>query len=274
MPRQYTHEEYVSKLKSKKPHLRCTQKYKGSFVELKHRCMKQGHGVFTATPNNLLAKGNCPKCGYANRGREMWTDAHFRKLCQGTSATPLEPYKGNAIKIAFECKTHHQVWRTRPAYVLRGHGCPSCKLERIACGVFAFKAHRGFEVQGYEPWALDWMLAKGYTKEEIQAGKGSRVPRFSYVYQKHDHVYLPDAYIAKERRVVEVKSVRTLGLNCRMTFGRNRAKAKAVKAEGYKFNLLLFSETGRRLKTPKEWWNLTTSQMRNETLRLNGGKLR
>lgn len=259
---------YKTKLKERKPHVQCLEDYQGSFVRLMHRCRVHG-ATFETTPNNMLTKGNCPKCGKANRGAKQWTEAEFQREVKKTQALPLEYYRGSAVRIRFRCKIHHVEWTTRPAYVLRGHGCPTCKLERITKNRYQRKEHKGRVVQGYEPQAFDWMLRRGYSQNEIEMGVGAKIPVFEYEEQGRVRRYFPDAYVPKERRIVEVKSTRSMGLKDRVTFNNCKRKAAAVAKAGYKYSLLLFLEDGTRLRMPTQWWYLTCKELVMKLTELN-----
>jgi hypothetical protein len=100
-------------------------------------------------------------------------------------------------------------------------------------------------VQGYEPQALDYILAEHNVKpEDIVCGVGSDVPTVKwYDIKGMLHVYRPDIFIPKFNRLIEVKSVYTLKLS------RSSLKHKAAACNdlGYKFTLLVMDGSGNRL---------------------------
>jgi len=78
----------------------------------------------------------------------------------------------------------------------------------------AHKAHtlpsgRVVHLQGYEPQAMDWLLAQGYPEEGVLSDKRD-VPRIRYQDGDRTRYYFPDFYVPVEDLVVEVKSPYTL----------------------------------------------------------------
>jgi len=100
-------------------------------------------------------------------------------------------------------------------------------------------------VQGYEPLALDYILAyHNVTSQDIECGAGSRIPNISYMYKGKSCVYFPDMYIPKFNRLVEVKSQYTWD----KAKDRTRAKALACIAQGFEFTLLVMNPDGTLCK--------------------------
>lgn len=56
------------------------------------------------------------------------TQEEFERELSAIDSTILVrgQYLGNSEKIECECKTCGYVWKTRPADLLQGHGCPKC----------------------------------------------------------------------------------------------------------------------------------------------------
>lgn len=111
-------------------------------------------------------------------------------------------------------------------------------------------AGRVVNVRGYEPQALDWLIARGIDPKHINAGsKGiSAIP---YKFQDRTHYYFPDILLkAKGKRstLIEVKSTWTLKLD----LARNLAKKRAAEKAGYTFHFFVMTHDGRRLDTNKE----------------------
>lgn len=107
---------------------------------------------------------------------------------------------------------------------------------------------RVVNVRGYEPQALDYLLALGIPVGCIRAG-GKGIPSIRYKYQGKDRVYFPDILLTapgKRDTLVEVKSTYTFKVDPKL-----KAKQKAVEKAGYAFRLLVMTEDGRRL-SPKE----------------------
>jgi hypothetical protein len=122
------------------------------------------------------------------------------------------------------------------------------------------------QIQGVEDVALDWILLRGYDLRQIQvhAEHGLKIP---YTFRKKSHTYWPDFYLPAENRVVEVKTIESLGFGCMhfsdpAVFHRNVAKAKATKLAGFKYNLLVMDRrTNSRVALPKGWVDMTRRQL-------------
>lgn len=107
--------------------------------------------------------------------------------------------------------------------------------------VFEFPSGKKEIVQGYEPFALTELLNK-FSEDEIKVGM-SKVPYFQYEYEGVVHIYYPDIYIEKTNTIIEVKSEFTMLYE----FQKNLSKFKAVKDEGFNFELMVFDREGNRL---------------------------
>lgn len=114
--------------------------------------------------------------------------------------------------------------------------------------------NRNLHVQGYEPQALNY-LQQFFSPEQILCECENKVPIIRYSYRKKYRDYIPDIYIPNKTLIVEVKSMKTLGLlnNKQRGWSMTCAKAIACHKKGYKFCLLLMDSDGTRLKMPKNW---------------------
>lgn len=92
-----------------------------------------------------------------------------------------------------------------------------------------------FTYQGYELKAINYLLDNGYSIHDIKTSKKD-VPNFRYYYNGNQHVYYPDLYVPKERRIIEVKSKYTFELEESI----NVAKKEAVLSAGYAFDFFIF----------------------------------
>jgi hypothetical protein len=149
-------------------------------------------------------------------------------------------------------------WHTRPANVLHcGSGCPACACDRRAKNAFIQKTvklgTRTVRVQGFEPFAIAWLLSHGCNPEQLRVTASEGKPTFRYTMRGKSHLYVPDLYHAGKNTVIEVKSSYTL-LKNRITFERNCIKARQVIEDGYKFSLLVMDAYGNRVDIPKRWY--------------------
>lgn len=138
--------------------------------------------------------------------------------------------------------------------------CEGCKSGSIAR--FKLRMIEGvkFKLQGFEPRALK-TLADKYGVDKIICGQ-KNVRRFKYRFKGKQSNYYPDFMIKGTKRVIEVKSLATLGLTGKLNcffgedvFERNCAKAKAVTRAGYKFQMRVYDKK-KRVKLPEGWFNL------------------
>jgi hypothetical protein len=98
--------------------------------------------------------------------------------------------------------------------------------------------------QGYENLALD-ELVKLYEEEDLGIGR-SNVPSVNYYIDDKKHVYFPDFFIKSENKIIEVKSVWTIGL----ARGNIEDKAQATVKAGYKYEIWIYSD--KKVKVEKK----------------------
>jgi hypothetical protein len=115
---------------------------------------------------------------------------------------------------------------------------------------FVFPSGREVTVMGYEPQAIERLLAqerdlvldRKIEEDEIRVGR--EVPRFRYR-MDGDHVYFPDMWIRDTKVIIEVKSDYTFSFHPML----NYEKGKAVVEAGYVFRLMIFD----RQMALREW---------------------
>jgi hypothetical protein len=99
-------------------------------------------------------------------------------------------------------------------------------------------------VQGYEPFALDYLITvKGIKPEQIVCGRGSKVPSVLFEWNGRTKVYHPDIWIPHQNKLIEVKSEFTY----KYAYEENQAKRRACKKQGYKFAFLIMDREGNRV---------------------------
>jgi len=98
--------------------------------------------------------------------------------------------------------------------------------------------------QGYENLALD-ELVQVYEEENLGIGR-SNVPSIDYYIDEKKHVYFPDFFIKSENKIIEVKSVWTIGL----ARGNIEEKAQATVKAGYKYEIWVYSD--KKVKVEKK----------------------
>lgn len=98
--------------------------------------------------------------------------------------------------------------------------------------------------QGYENLALD-ELVQLYEEDDLGIGR-SNVPSVDYYIDEKKHVYFPDFFVKSENKIIEVKSVWTIGL----ARGNIGEKAQATVKAGYKYEIWVYSD--KKVKVEKK----------------------
>lgn len=106
---------------------------------------------------------------------------------------------------------------------------------------FKFPSGEIRKVQGYEPFALNELLSKGYTDEQIITDRKS-IPRITYADGKKRY-YFPDIFIPHENKIIEVKSTWTLTCNPENI----ELKKQATISAGYSYELWCYNAKGIRV---------------------------
>jgi hypothetical protein len=100
-------------------------------------------------------------------------------------------------------------------------------------------------IQGYEPQALDYLLASGISPSQIRCGIGCKgIPSIPYTFERKKHVYHPDIYIPHLNLIVEVKSTFTQRQKKKV----NTRKRKACLEAGFEFKILVMRRNGSLVK--------------------------
>lgn len=96
------------------------------------------------------------------------------------------------------------------------------------------------KVQGYEPFALDYLL-KIYNENDLVSNRKT-IPKFYYItYDNKKHIYYPDIFVKSKNLIVEVKSKWTSEFNPTIDI----LKERAVISSGYKFQKMIFNSKGK-----------------------------
>lgn len=99
-------------------------------------------------------------------------------------------------------------------------------------------------LQGYEPFALEYLESIGYVSEDI-INKKCEVPRIKYIHEGKIKYYFPDFYVPNENKVIEVKSLWTEKLHK----DKCELKKLATIKDGFKYLYIMFNGDLRR----EEW---------------------
>ena len=113
------------------------------------------------------------------------------------------------------------------------------RASRLAykCKDYTFPCGTVVKVQGYEPRALNELVAKGYSFVDVCTSR-TDVPDIRYSLEGKEHRYFTDIFLPRENKVIEVKSTRTYEINTNKT----HAKLLACQHQGYNTELWVYTE--------------------------------
>lgn len=98
---------------------------------------------------------------------------------------------------------------------------------------FEFPSGNMYTVQGYEPFAIQELLDKGYLEVDIQLTNRKAI---NYSFNNKISYYHPDIIIPKENRIIEVKSKYWF----EREYDKNIAKQSACILQGYLFEFKIY----------------------------------
>lgn len=261
-----SHKQYVAEVRVKFPNLRVVEKYENSDIKIKHIC-KSCLQVWNASPKTIYNTRNLPCCSnYHNKRR---TPQQYLECLNKLNSTllPLESYVRAWKRILHRCSVCGTEDTYMPKHILRGHGCFTCAKDSAATYkryyISVGAVHHA--VQGYERFAIGFMLNLGIRGADIISSTSKGKPTFKYIDTEGiERRYIPDFFLPSKNRIIEVKSLWTLGLgNKPNTVYRNVVRRLlACREHGYRFSLLVFDRKGKRIILPKDWWKYSRKQLR------------
>lgn len=243
-------------------------KFNGKFVVLGEytnqrcridlKCKKHNH-TFSQTAGDVISgKHGCKFCISEVKGAPRLSLSEMKaRLPNGFSY--VSGYISIKSKCRIKCKKHDLIWEPVVDNVIRGHGCPQCKQDAVVANRYKRKTYilgkTEISVQGYEPYALDWLQTK-YKSSDIVAGSGIKKGAFKWVDCEGTVRWtFPDIYIKSTQTLIEVKSTYTLGIDVKKGWLRtNKAKARSADKQGIKYSLLVVKPNGSVRKLPKLWY--------------------
>jgi hypothetical protein len=129
--------------------------------------------------------------------------------------------------------------------VPRTSQCPDV-IERqfkAACRLkdYTYSCGKVVQVQGYEPFALNDLIAMGHTSKDIVTEK-KEVPEIWYDKDGKRHRYFCDIYLPNEDKMIEVKSTWTYTHHT----GNIQEKARATVKAGYEYEIWVYQRDGKK----------------------------
>ncbi len=127
--RRVTTDQFISALREANNKVEVIGDYIGYNRKIEVRCIACGY-EWRTSPGHLMEGKACPKCAgiLKKTNEEFINELRLRNI----KLTPLDPYHNNRTPIKFECQNCGHIWKTRPANILSGFGCPSCARSRIS----------------------------------------------------------------------------------------------------------------------------------------------
>jgi hypothetical protein len=106
---------------------------------------------------------------------------------------------------------------------------------------YTFQSGTTVKLQGYEHFALDFLLQK-YKEDEIKLQR-SEVPVIWYEHSGKNKRYFTDFFIPKDNILIEIKSEYTY----KKELIKNILKGLSVRKSGYLFEIWIFDKNGKLL---------------------------
>ncbi len=125
-----TTEQFIKELKEINPYIEILSEYKGNKKPIKCRCLIDNN-IWETRPINLLRGVGCPKCGI-NKTKKVNSKNHEDFIIELKTTNPninvLTKYTNAKTKVKCECVICGHIWESIPDNLLKGKGCPKCKL--------------------------------------------------------------------------------------------------------------------------------------------------
>ena len=128
MAKKLNHYEWYTKYKNKiNEDIDIIGEYVNSKTKILVRCKLCGK-EYKTFPSVIISGCKCKNCSERKNN-----DVFIKELDKvDNTILALEKYKGDKIPILMHCKICDTEWNARPTHLLRGHGCPTCSIEKRA----------------------------------------------------------------------------------------------------------------------------------------------
>lgn len=195
---------------------------------------------------NAIARFKCLSCGHKwkTSAGNVRKGSGCRNCYFESQRGPLPEKKRKAYRAKFE------------ATMLRRYGVKNALESPVFFKKNQMSSYKRYDyslgnrivqVQGYEPYALDYLIKdKNISPNKIVVDIVN-IPSIKYELNGKIKTYHPDIYIPSRNLLIEVKSWYTYKCSQK----KNTAKKIAAKSAGYKFKFLIMNRDGTR-RDPKE----------------------
>ncbi len=180
-------EDFVVRMQNISPTIEILSVFSKTDDHVSCRCMVCGH-KWSAKAGNLLNGRGCPKCSYAERGKNcrISQDEYVKRLsiCN-PNVVLIGSYTTMSDKILHKCLTHNVEWDITPANALQGQGCFECQKEKISIS----------NKKSNETYLAELSLKNPYVVP-LEEYKGAGI-KILHRYKKCGHEYMvtPDAVL-------------------------------------------------------------------------------
>jgi len=101
-----------------------------------------------------------------------------------------------------------------------------------------------FEFRGYEGHVIKYLIEQGHPPKSIATRNKQGLPSVPYMVKGKEHFYFPDIWLKEAEELIEVKSIRTLGLDRPEVIQKTLLKCKATLELGYVLRLAVTNRKG------------------------------
>ena len=212
--------------------------YKNCDTKVEILCIKHNISFFQTPWNHSKGFSRCPKCK-TEKQKETFVNNYgvdnpmkvvkIQKQAVVTKKEIYGPDWVNNKKARETCMSKYGVdWSSKdPAIFIKQ------QAKQTFTKLYTFPSGVSYNVQGYEPLAINLLLTQGYSENDIQL---INRPSIKYIGVNNlSRVYHPDIIIRSENRIIEVKSTYTVKIDSNLPY-----KKIACEEQGWKFDLWVF----------------------------------
>ncbi len=131
--RTMTTSELNTKLHENGINIEVLSEYQDMLTKVRAKCLIC-ENEWNVIPASLLRGLGCPQCANKSRGdkrRKSKEQFIFELSKANPNVEVLGEYKNTNTHIEVRCRRHNVIWNTLPYTLLRGGGCPQCRIEKI-----------------------------------------------------------------------------------------------------------------------------------------------
>lgn len=141
-----THQEFLTSIPSDL-NVVVLDEYQNVRTKLKAKCSICYH-IWNVSPRNLQRGNGCPECGKkkaaAVKKHDISQDYFLGKVPKDllNVIEVFGKYTHQKCEVEVKCKKCNRIWKSKPCYLYKGHGCNDCFRKRK--GIESRKSHEQF----------------------------------------------------------------------------------------------------------------------------------